>query len=261
MKTCFFALLLLISPVLTPLTAWTLSHDSFRIDPQGNITTVSNGSLDYFDAQGKLIVHHSESLLSAITSIDRNSALRVLAFYAAVPAFQILDNTLSPHSELYDLTKAGMENTAAVCMSANNTYWAYDAVTFELVRFDLNFNILSRGTSTALTVGAVLEPERMLEYNGRLYIADARQGVFTFDQFGTFDAHMAYTDLVDIDVEKGYIYVLRTEGLERIAISSGLLEQSNQPISGQITMDVNNDTFYCGDGKVVYGYALHSLFD
>lgn len=238
-----------------------IPHDSFRVDNLGRLQVVSNGNLDLYDPAGKLLGHHSEELLADISTLDRNSSLQMLVFYADVPAFQILDNTLTPHSPVFDLNQEGMSNIVAVCMSANNTFWGYDGVTFELLRFDDNYRVISNSGSTVLTAGQVIYPLRMLEYDGRIYIADADEGIYVFDQFGTYERLIPYPELVDMDIDDGMLYLSNGAGLARVDLLSGsdrYEELSTGPIS---SLDIATGHVYLGDGEQVRVLPLDSLFE
>ena len=261
MRNSLILVILLFLP-LSPKTAYLeITHDTFIVDDLDRIQVLSNGNLDLYDSNAKAISHHSESLLGRITSMDRVSALKLLVFYADIPAFQILDNTLSPHSELYDLNSEEMGNITSVCMSANNTFWGYDGVAFELVRFDDSYRILSRSGNTVLTAGHVLDPVRMTEHNGRLYVADSEKGLFIFDQFGTFERMIPFEGLIDMDIEGGIIYLSDGTSFERVALQGKMLEPAKLVLPPLIAFDIVGDKFYYGDGKKIYRAPLDSLFN
>lgn len=237
-----------------------IDHESFRVDNLGRMYVLQSGNLDAYDKNGTHLVHHSESLMSDITSIDRNSSLKMLVYYGDVPAFQILDNTLSPHSQVYDLNTAEMMNTIAVCMSANNTFWAYDGVSFELRRFDENYRILSNSGSTVLMADKVLDPIRMLESNGKVYIADSERGVYVFDQFGSYERLIAQEGLKDMDIENDQI-LLSTESHLIMLSSSDPIFYKSIDRAGILSLDISNGDVYLGDGQSIEKQSLNSLFD
>ena len=261
MRSSWLLLLFFILPLGPKTSSLSITHDSFQVDDLGRYQVLSNGSLDLYNENGKVIGHHSENLLGRITTMDRVSALKLLVFYADIPAFQILDNTLSPHSEIYDLNSEDMGNITAVCMSANNTFWGYDGVQFELIRFDDNYRVLSRSGNTVLTAGQVLDPISMIEHNGRLYVADAETGVFVFDQFGTYERMIAYKDLVDVDIEGDMIYLSDGNSFDRVGVRGKIMESAKSELSSLTSFDVSAGIVYFGDGKKILSMTLDSLFE
>lgn len=261
MRGSWLLLLFFILPLGPKLSFLTIAHDSFQVDELGRYQVLSNGSLDLYDGNGKVVGHHSESLLGRITSVDRVSALKLLVFYADIPAFQLLDNTLTPHSEVYDLNSEGMGNITAVCMSANNTFWGYDGVLFELIRFDDSYRILSRSGNTVLTAGQVLDPIGMTEHNGRLYVADAETGVFVFDQFGTYERMIAYKGLVDVDIEGDVLYLSDGTSFDRVGVRGKVMEPAKSEFTNLTSFDISSGIVYLGDGEKIRSMPLEALFE
>ena len=261
MRNSLLLVLLFVLPLSPKMGSLNIAHDTFRVDNLGRLQVLHNGSLDLYDANAKLINHHSEALLGRITSMDRVSALKLLVFYADIPAFQILDNTLSPHSEVYDLNSEKMGNITAVCMSANNTFWGYDGVQFELIRFDDNYRVLSRSGNTAITAGRVLDPIRMIENNGRLYVGDSEEGVFVFDQFGSYVRLLPYKGLIDMDIEGDMIYLSDGSSFDRAPVRGSMLIPAKEALLEMSSFDVTADKVFIGDGKRIHSRTLDSLFD
>ncbi len=261
MRNSMLVLLFFFLPLGPKTASLAIAHETFRVDDLGRLQVLNNGSLDLYDSNGKVIGHHSESLLGRITSMDRVSALKLLVFYSDIPAFQILDNALSPHSEVYDLNTEGMGNIISVCMSANNTFWGYDGVAFELIRFSDSYRVLSRSGNTVLTAGRVLDPVRMIEHNGRLYVADSEEGVFVFDQFGTYERTLPYKGLLDMDIDGDMIYLSDGTSFDRAPIRSKILQPSKSDLESVICFDVVADKVFFGDGEIIQKTTLDSLFE
>jgi hypothetical protein len=238
-----------------------IPHTDFRVNNLGQLQLIDHTGLDLYSVDGKKLNHHSESYLSEMTSLDRTSSLRLLVFYGNVPAFQILDNTVSPHSPVYDLNEEEMGNLSAMCMSTNNTYWAFDQSRTELVRFDENFNLLFTGGNQNNPLVRDLEPIRMIEYEGRLYIADKELGVLIFDQFGYYSRWIDLKGLRDIALYDGQLYLALSDMIQKYDIETRKGEWSNKVPYEIKRMDIEGGRIYLGDRKTIHIKPLDSLFE
>ncbi|NND95095.1 MAG: hypothetical protein HKN45_09530 [Flavobacteriales bacterium] len=239
----------------------TIEHLTFKVNNLGQYQVLSTDGVDLYSAKGVLLKHYSEDLLGEVTSLDRSSSLESLLFYEDIPAFQILDNTLSPHGRLYDLNLADLQNVTIVCMSNDNTFWAYDAVTLEMLRFDNTFKILERSGNLAVIIGREIKPNSMLVSGDRVYLADEIEGLFVFDLFANFLIHIPFEGLVDFDVVERWIYMTDGKVVERID-NKGMRSQVLDSVIEEsiLCLDIEANSIYLGDGNIIRKRLLNSLF-
>ena len=239
-----------------------LTHTSFKVNNLGQITTISEEGIDQYTAEGKLLKHYSEDFLGSPSDIDKSSSLESLIFYKDVPGFQLLDNTLSPHSTLYDMNLSDFQNVTAVCISNDNTFWAYDAVTFEVLRFDESYEILERSGNMAVFLGKDLDPVSMMISGNRLYIGDKKEGILVFDLFANYLLTIPISEtMIDMDVTSQHIYAATSDAIIRLDKKG--ISESVYSIKGSslIAMDIEHNMLHWGDGKSIHSLLLNSLFD
>lgn len=237
-----------------------IEHSSFKVNNLGQIVTIAPDGVDLYSANGELIQHYSEDLLGRPSSIDRSSSLESLIFYEDIPGFQLMDNTISPHAQVYDLNRADMQNVRAVSMSNDQTFWGYDAVFLELIRFDEEFNIVDRSGNLATQIGHEVDFVSS-HISGRfLFLVDPERGVYKFDLFSTFLSYIPSTGIIDVDITEKFIYIADKEKVSRYdkrGISEDVWEYDNSLSS----FDVELGKLYWGDGKMIHVESLNSLFD
>lgn len=243
-------------------SSFPLVHDQFKLNNLGQFQVVQENTIGLYSKDGELIKQHSEHFLSEMSHLDRTSALRLLIFYKDIPAFQLLDNTLTPHSQVIDLNDRDLGNLTHLCVSTNNSYWGYDRSSLELIRLDENLELISRSGNLSVLVGEVIEPVQIMEHGGRVYMADAKATVLIFDQFGTFFKRIQFSALHDMDIHDGFIYSLAEGRIERSSMDGLIFEESIlDSIDFPTGMDIWNGRIYLGNGKMIQSYTLDSLFD
>jgi len=233
-------------------------HSQFKVDNMGQLYTLSDNGIDLYRPDGKHFIHYSEDLLGSISRMDRTSSMRILLFYDNIPGFQLLDNTLSPHGTLFDLNQEDFFYISSVCSSVNNIYWGFDRVNNELLRFNDQYRVIDRTGDMRTVLGFTLDPVQMMEYDNRLYLADEMEGIFVFDQFGTYLRTLPIEGVTSFDVEGGVLAY--TDGkrvgcytLDSYQDELVTLPESIQEVKG---VDIGKRSIYIGDGHRIHKMML-----
>jgi len=230
-----------------------IDHYGFLIDGKGGFFILGADGIDLVDKEAKVIRHHSEQLLGHIESMDRTSFMRIMVFFSEVPGFQILDNTLSPHTEMVDLNLLGRPFTTLMCTSSSNSYWLYDGVSFELVRIDSKNREISNSGNLMNTIGRKVEPFKIIENANRVYMADKESGLLIFDQFGVYIRTVSITGLIDFTVEDGVPYMLTAQGISVFrGKPTDITELEIELPSSVSCIDMDESHLYLGDGKRIW---------
>lgn len=229
-------------------------HLGFLSNGQGRYIILADEGVDLIDAKGKVIKHHSENLLGNITSIDRTSFMRLLLFYGDVPGFQILDNTLSPHTELVDLNLLGFPFISVMCVSSNNSYWMFDNTNYELLRIDERGRVLTNSGNLIPLVGRSINPFKMIESGSRVYLAVEDYGLLIFDQFGVYINTLSIPGLLDFCVVEDDLYFLHTKGVTTKRYDDPFLMDLNIDSKGAKYIDADVNSLFLGDGEVIQAF-------
>jgi hypothetical protein len=163
-----------------------LDGGSFTTDNLQNIYVYRNNSIKKYSSSGKQMYAYSEKSYGAISSIDVNDPLKMLVFYKDIPEIILLDNTLSQNGSPFSPTTIGYSLATLACTSHDDGIWMYDAQNFQLIRLDVNLNVVQQTGNIAQNMGISLNPQYITEYNNFVYLNDTAQGLIVFDSFGAY---------------------------------------------------------------------------
>jgi hypothetical protein len=232
-----------------------VDHHGFLADGRGQFYVLQSDGIDLISKEGKLIRHHSEKLLGHIGSVDETSFMRLMVFFDEVPGFQLLDNTLSPHSDLVDLNLLERPFISLMCTSSNNSYWMYDAVSFELIRIDGNNRVISNSGNLMNLIRLKIDPFKISESGNRVYLADREQGLLIFDQFGVFIQRLEISGLKDFKAEEETLYLLHEDGLSSYAGKPKDINPIDIEVPAHASyMDIDAKHIYIGDGNSIWTF-------
>jgi hypothetical protein len=165
----------------------TLPSDATQLtsDNLGNFYLVRNDVLEKYDASGSLLKTYSNKSYGRISSVDATNAMKLLIFYRDFSRIVFLDNSLSPLGEPVSLQELGYSSVPLVCTANKGGIWLYNQQLPELVRLDVNLQPQESSGNILEAAGDIL-PQRLMEYNDRLFLYSAKKGILVFDNYGTY---------------------------------------------------------------------------
>jgi hypothetical protein len=140
-----------------------------KLNPAGDSVGVYNQVKNY----GKL------------NTIDVSNPLKLLLFYKNFSTVVILDRFLANQSVL-DLKKFSILNPSAIGNSYDNNIWVYDEYDNKLKKIDEQGNRLLETPDFRTVFNQSISPQKILSDNGLVYLADTTNGIFVFDNYGSF---------------------------------------------------------------------------
>jgi hypothetical protein len=203
---CLLALTFTVIVPGDPLTTIRVKHDDFFVDNLGNIYLIKDEELTKYLPTGKKFAAYSNLRLGRISSIDVTNPLKILVYYRDFQQIIFLDNQLSVNSDAVSLEKLELQQTHLVAASSNNSFWIYDKLNNELIRFNENSKRTGSTGNLKQILNTDLNPLHMKEYNGHLYLNDPEQGIFVFDLFCTFNRLVPLKGVSDFSVEDMQVY-------------------------------------------------------
>lgn len=133
-------------------------------DSTGNFRSIQNGDLLWVDA---------------------TNPLRILLYYPSFSKIILLDRMLTPKNEL-DLRKLNIFNAPAAGISADGRIWIYDFVNARLKKIDDQLNLSNTSNDMRIESQTVPRPTALLERDGKVYLCDSLNGIYTFDRFASY---------------------------------------------------------------------------
>jgi hypothetical protein len=137
-------------------------------------------------------------------SIDVTNSLKPLLFYKDFSSVVILDRFLANRTTI-DLRKYKILQPSAIGLSYDNNIWVYDVYDGKLRKID------EAGTVQLITpdfrqlFGKSITPQKIINDNGLVYIADSANGIFVFDNYGTFKKKIDLKGWNNFEVRNGNI--------------------------------------------------------
>jgi hypothetical protein len=191
------------------------SVEFFEVDQIGNIYCVNKNEIIKIDSKGKQLYRYSNMTYGNITELEVNNSLRPLVFYKEQSKIVVLDNTLSAQDNSINLDELNLYNTLTIANSnLDNGVWLYDLDFKQIVKVNTKLEvILESGNLAVLLNKENLQPNCLLEKNGRLYMSTKNDGVLIFDPYCSYLQSLDIQDAKDLQINEEYIIVCNENNL------------------------------------------------
>jgi len=157
------------------------------MDNLDNLYIVSStGQIKKLNAAGDSVgVYNQAKNYGKLYTIDVSNPLKILLFYKDFSSIVILDRFLASQSTV-DLKKYSILNPSAIGNSYDNDIWVYDEFDSKLKKIDEQGNKLLETADFRNVFSQSISPQKIFSDNRLVYLADTTNGVFVFDNYGSF---------------------------------------------------------------------------
>jgi len=175
------------------------------IDPQGNLYLVNDASLYKYGPEGELRYSYTNNILGNIASIDVDNPLKIMIFYRDAGIILFLNDKLAPIGDPIDIFAKGMTTISLATYSTKNNIILFDESNTDLIILDFYFQEKERIHYDFNE----FHPFMLKDIHEKmLLMQDAKQGMFFFDGFGTFEKNIAlYSDYPMQWLDNQFIYI------------------------------------------------------
>ena len=181
----------------------------FTTDNLQNIYAVTDDfKVVKYDSSGQLLHTYSNKSLGQPTSLDVSNPMKLMLYYKDFSTIVWLDNTLSEITET-NLATIGIIQSPVACLSADGNFWVYDEADQRLKKFDSQLRLIKDGAALQNFSAQLLQPIQMKEEDQHLYVSDTSQGIFVFDQYGSFSNKILIKGASDFQVENNQFFYLK----------------------------------------------------
>lgn len=171
----------------------------------------SSGQLKKFNGKGDSVaVFNGVRNYGKLHAVDITNPLKPLLFYKDFSTVVILDRLLSTRSSI-DLRRHNILQPTAITLSYDNNIWVFDQFDNKLKKLDESGNVLLQTTDFRQLFSNTISPQRLINDNGLLYLADSAQGIFVFDNYGAFKRKIPLKGWANIDIWDGRLIRLGTK--------------------------------------------------
>lgn len=200
------------------------------MDNLDNLYIVSStGQIKKLNAAGDSIgVYNQVRNYGKLYSLDVSNPLKLLLFYKDFSTVVILDRYLANQSTI-DLKKFSILNPSAIGNSYDNRVWVYDEYDGKLKKIDEQGNKLLETPDFRSIFNQSVSPQKIINDNGLVYLADTTNGVFVFDNYGAFKKKIAVKNWQSIAVTNNSIASTHNEMLTVFNSSTQLQTQRKIP--------------------------------
>ncbi|MGZ8545044.1 MAG: hypothetical protein ACXWV0_07090, partial [Flavisolibacter sp.] len=163
-----------------------------------------------------------------LSTIDVSNPLKILLFYKDFSSIVVLDRFLTGITTI-DLRKYSILQPGAIGLSYDNNIWVFDEYDNKLKKINEQGNLLMETTDFRSVFNQSVSPQKIIDDNGLVYLADTTNGIFVFDSYGTFQKKIPLTNWKSIAVNKTNIISTSADWITVFNTASLVETRKKQP--------------------------------
>jgi len=200
------------------------------LDNLDNLYIISpTGQIKKLNAAGDSVgVYNQAKNYGKLYTIDVSNPLKILLFYKDFSTIVVLDRLLANHSTI-DLKQYSVLNPSAIGNSYDNNIWVYDEFDNKLKKIDEQGNKLLETPDFRTLFDEAIAPQKIFNENGLVYLADSTNGVYVFDNYGSFKKRIPVKSWQTISIANGNIISANNESIAVFNSSTFLQSQRRMP--------------------------------
>ena len=200
------------------------------MDNFDNLYIISTtGQIKKLNADGDSVgVYNQTKNYGKLYTIDVSNPLKILLFYKDFSSIVILDRFLANQSSI-DLKRYSILNPSAIGSSYDNDIWVYDDYDNKLKKIDEQGNKLLETADFRSVFNQQISPHKIFSNNNLVYLADSANGVFVFDNYGSFKKKIPVTSWQTIAIANNNIISTNNETISVFNSSTQLQSQRKIP--------------------------------
>ena len=199
------------------------------VDNLNNLYIVSSvGQIKKFTPVGDSVVSDNIKRYGKLYSLDATNPLKLLLFYKDFSTIIILDRFMANIATI-DLKRMNILQPDAIGLSYDNNIWVYDEYDGKLKKIDEQGNQLLETPDFRNLFNLSIAPQRIINDNGFVYIADTANGVFVFDNYGSFKKKIPLVSWQNIAINNNKVITFNKEIITVFNTSTLMQTQQKAP--------------------------------
>jgi hypothetical protein len=184
------------------------------IDKLDNLYIISStGQIKKFGAKGDSVgVFNGIRNYGKLFTIDVTNPLKPLLFYKDFSNVVVLDRFLANRVSL-NLRQYNILQPSAIGLSYDNNIWVFDQYDYKLKKINEAGDLLLQTDDFRTLFNQSFTPQKIINDNGFVYLADSANGIFVFDNYGTYKRKILLKDWQTIDVWNDMIIRLSKDAI------------------------------------------------
>ena len=160
----------------------------------------SNGQIKKFGAKGDSVgVFNGIRNYGKLHTVDVSNPLKPLLFYKDFSNVVVLDRFLANRASI-NLRQYNILPPSAIGLSYDNNIWVFDQYDYKLKKVNEAGDLLLQTDDFRTLFNQNFAPQKIINDNGFVYLADSANGIFVFDNYGTYKRKIVLKDWQTIDV-------------------------------------------------------------
>ena len=205
-----------------------LNQGLFTTDNMGNVFWAgANGDLRKYNRDGDSLTMQNYKQYGMLESMDATNPFEIYLYYKDLNKVLLVDNQLVKRSE-YDLENLDLENISAIARSANNGLWVYDLSSNRLKKFSNSKEFVLESVAVNFYAENIISPFQILDKQNQIYLCDSTEGIFVFDNFGTFHKRLNIITNRPIQIEGNHLLYAKDSVYKKYNLS--LFKEEKLPI-------------------------------
>jgi hypothetical protein len=237
------------------------SYVNFYVDGFENIylLNANNQIKKITDKGDSLAVSNALKRFGDVYSMDVSNSLKIVVFYKDYTTIVVLDRFLKTLNTI-DLRQDGIMQTQAVALSYDNNYWVFDEVDNKLKKVDDNGNILLSTPDFRTVFTEPFIPEKIIDYNGFVYLYNRKQGCKIFDYYGALKQSIEPLNWQYIQVFKNSLVGFDDSSIHvyNIPVFSSNTYVVNPPMNDALKLQQRSNNLYVLKKDGLYIYSIRN---
>ena len=233
-------------------------YTNFTTDNLGNIFVVNqDNELISYNNKYDSIASYKNISAGNLNIIDVSNPLQILAYYNESNTIILLDRQLNQINTI-SLTQYNIQKVNVITRSYDNNYWLFDEWDNKLKKIDDKGNVLSESTNFQLLLNQVSPPERIIDYNGFIYLYNVVNGWFVFDFYLGLKKQYPYLGWKDVWLEDDFLKGIEKDKIVMAYPKELIYMHLNLPLPLNKTIKIicNHKNFFCLDKEGLNVYSI-----
>jgi hypothetical protein len=189
---------------------------SFTVDNLGELYIINtDNQLKKYNEKGDSVgVFNQVTKYGKLSYVEAQNPWKAILFYQDYLTIVLLDKYLNVLTNI-NLRNQNIFRVKAVTTSYDNNIWLFDEQDNKLKKIDNGGNNLFETVDFRLLFDSVPTPQKIIDYDGFVYLYDPEKGLYTFDYYGSFKNRLSFLHWTDIEIIDKQIYGFDKDHLYR----------------------------------------------
>lgn len=206
-----------------------IASDFIVADNFSNLYVIKDFRITLFDLNGEQQFVFEDYSNGKISQVDVTDPMKIIVYYKDFMFVRLLDKTLSDLSS-FRLNNFGFDLVEAIGHTRDRKFWIYSQSDFKLKKIDDAGNVFNESELFNILFEEAINPTKIIEYEGFVYLLDEENGVYVFDQFGTYSKRIPLKNINYLQILQNKLIYFNGESLNSYDLNWSTSKEMPLPI-------------------------------